>query len=206
MDIVDREDLEERMESAEIPKRYTGCRFENFDTYSPKLARNVAILKKLSSEKRGVVIFGPVGCGKTHLGTAMLVSFILAGARCGFTGAADYVHRVQGAYGNAKEIATDIIGDRNVILLDDLGSERGTETARASLLYLVDQLYCAKKRIIVTSNFSAKDLYGFEPRLASRLGEMSAFVELDGEDFRLRNAAQRQKADRCKVIPAKTVN
>jgi DNA replication protein DnaC len=203
---METEELAEQIEWAEIPKRYCGCRFENFDAYTPKLARNVAILRQLSSERRGVVIFGPVGCGKTHLAVALLVSFILAGARCAFTGAADFVHRVQGAYGNAKEVARDVIDDHHVILLDDLGAERCTESARASLLYLVDQLYCAKKRIIVTSNFSAKDLYAFEPRLASRLGEMSAFIELDGEDYRLRNAAQRQKADRCKLTPAKTVN
>jgi DNA replication protein DnaC len=204
--MIDREELTERLEWAQIPKRYRECRFENFDGYTQKLARNVTILRQLSAERRGVVIFGPVGCGKTHLAVASLVSFILAGARCAFTGAADFVHRVQGAFGNAKEITSEVIGDHQVLLLDDIGSERATETARASLLYLVDQLYCAKKRIIVTSNFTAKDLYSFEPRLASRLGEMSAFVELDGEDYRLRNAAQRTKADRCKVVPAKTVN
>jgi DNA replication protein DnaC len=203
---METEEIADRLEWSEIPKRYRGCRFENFDAYTPKLYRNVAILRQFSSERRGVVIFGPVGCGKTHLAVASLVSFIAAGARCIFTGAADFVHRVQGAYGNAKEVTSEVIDDQNVILLDDLGAERGTETARASLLYLVDRVYCEKKRIIVTSNFSAKELYGFEPRLASRLGEMSAFVELDGEDYRLRNAAQRQKADRCKVIPAKTVN
>src|ERR1700723_4468537 len=145
------EELVEWIESADIPKRYRGCRFENFDRYTQKLARAVAILRQLCSEQRGVVIFGPVGCGKTHLAVAHLVSFLEAGARCGFVGAADYVHRVQGAYGNAKEVTTELIGDRHVILLDDLGAERGTETARASLLYLVDQLYCARKRIIVTS-------------------------------------------------------
>jgi DNA replication protein DnaC len=203
---METEELAERIEWSEIPKRYRGCRFENFDAYTPKLARNAAILRQFSSERRGVVIFGPVGCGKTHLAVASLVSFILSGARCGFTGAADFVYRVQGAFGNAKEITSEVVGDHQVILLDDVGSERATETARASLLYLVDQLYGAKKRIIVTSNFTAKDLYSFEPRLASRLGEMSAFVELDAEDYRLRNAAQRQKADRCKVTPAKTVN
>lgn len=203
---MENEELTERIEWSEIPKRYRGCRFENFDAYTPKLFRNVAILRQFSSERRGVVIFGPVGCGKTHLAVASLVSFIAAGARCGFTAAADFVHRVQGAYGNAKEVTREVIDDQNVILLDDVGAERGTESARASLLYLVDQVYCAKKRIIVTSNLTAKDLYGFEPRLASRLGEMSAFVELDGEDYRLRNAAQRQKADRCKITPEKTVN
>jgi DNA replication protein DnaC len=203
---MDSNELAEWIECAGIPKRYRGCGFENFDGYTQKLARNVTILRQLSSERRGVVIFGPVGCGKTHLAVASLVAFIVAGARCCFVGTSDYVHRVQGAYGNAKEVTTELIGDRNVLLLDDLGAERGTEIARASLLYLVDQLYCAKKRIIVTSNFTAKDLYSFEPRLASRLGEMSSFVELDGEDYRLRNAAQRQKADRCRLTPAKTVN
>src|SRR5580704_19335212 len=139
---METEEIADRLEWSEIPKRYRGCRFENFDAYTPKLFRNVAILRQFSSERRGVVIFGPVGCGKTHLAVASLVSFIAAGARCIFTGAADFVHRVQGAYGNAKEVTSEVIDDQNVILLDDLGAERGTETARASLLYLVDRVYC----------------------------------------------------------------
>ncbi len=202
---MDKEELAERIESADVPLRYRHCRFENFDAYNQKLARKVALLAQLASERRGAFIFGPVGAGKTHLATGMLASFILAGATCRFIGASDFVHRVQSAFGNAREVVGELL-DCHCVLIDDLGAERATEASRSSLIYLVDQLYAARKRIIVTSNQVPQDVHAFEPRIMSRLSEVCGLVELGADDYRIRTAEARQKAEHCKVAMPKTVN
>jgi DNA replication protein DnaC len=84
--------------------------------------------------------------------------------------------------------------DHQVILIDDLGSERGTEAARAAMFYLIDQLYGARKRLIVTSNQLPKDIHAFESRIMSRLTEVCTLVEVAADDYRIRSATQRLKA------------
>lgn len=202
---LEQDELAERLEWAEVPPRYRSCRFENFNAYNAKLARKMDIVKKLVSERRGMFLFGPVGSGKTHLAISALAEYIIAGARCKFLGAADFVCGVQGAYGNPKEIVRELL-DYRVVLIDDLGAERATESSRAALLYLVDQLYGARKKFIVTSNQTPAEIHAFEPRIMSRLTEICTLVELAADDYRIRSAAQRLKAERISQEMSKTVN
>jgi DNA replication protein DnaC len=204
--MIDREELIERLEWAEVPKRYRDCRFSTFDAYTPKLARKLIVLEQLSTERSGMFIFGPVGSGKTHLAVAALAAYTLIGAHCKFVGAADFVNSVQLAYGNPKEIVEELLREYNCILIDDLGAERANEASRSALVYLVDQLYSARKKIIVTSNLVPKDIYSFEPRIMSRLTEVCALVELDASDYRVRTAEHRQKLIQSRNATAETVN
>jgi DNA replication protein DnaC len=204
--MIDPDELAERLEWAEVPKRYRYCRFSTFDAYTAKLARKLAVLEQLSTERRGMLIFGSVGSGKTHLGVAALAAYTLIGAHCKFVGAADFVNSVQLAYGNPKEIVEELLRENNCILIDDLGAERANEASRSALAYLVDQLYGARKKIIVTSNLVPKDVYTFEPRIMSRLTEVCALVELDASDYRIRTATQRQKLTQTRSAASETVN
>jgi DNA replication protein DnaC len=110
-----------------------------------------------------------------------------------FVSASDFVHTIQSAFGNPKQTVSELL-EHQVILIDDLGSERGTEAARAAIFYLVDQLYGARKRLIVTSNQLPKDIHAFEPRIMSRLTEVCTLVEIAADDYRIRSASQRLKA------------
>lgn len=203
--IYDADELAERIEWAEVPPRYRSCRFDNFDAYNAKLARKIEIVKKLVSERRGMFLFGPVGAGKTHVGVSALATYIGIGARCRFVGAANFVCSVQGAFSNPQEIVRELL-EYDCLLIDDLGAERSTEAARAALLFLVDQFYAARKRLIITSNQSPAEIHAFEPRIMSRLTEICTLVELAAEDHRIRSAAQRLKAGRISQELSKTVN
>jgi DNA replication protein DnaC len=204
--MIDPEELTERLEWAEVPKRYRECRFSTFDAYTAKLARKLTVLEQLSTERRGMFIFGPVGSGKTHLAVAALAAYTLIGAHCKFLGAADFVNSVQLAYGNPKEIVAELVREYNCILIDDLGAQRANEASRSALMYLVGQIYDARKKVIVTSNLVPKDIYAFEPRIMSRLTEVCALVELDASDYRIRTAQHRQKLVQSSNAVAETVN
>jgi DNA replication protein DnaC len=204
--MIEAEELAERLEWAEVPKRYRDCRFSTFDAYTPKLARKVTVLEQLVGERRGMFIFGPVGSGKTHVAVSALAAYTLLGAHCKFIGAADFVNSVQLAYGNPKEIVEEFLREYNCILIDDLGAERATEASRSALIYLVDQLYSARKKVIVTSNMIPKDVLAFEPRIMSRLIEMCALVELAADDYRIRTASHRLKLVQTKSESSRIVN
>jgi DNA replication protein DnaC len=188
-----------------VPKRYQGCRFSTFDAYTKTLIQKVAAIQKLIADRRSVFLFGAPGVGKTHLAVSALAEFIKLGVDYKFVGCTDYVYTVQAAFGNPKDIVRELV-DNNVVLIDDLASEKATESARSSLLFLIDQIYSRRKIVIVTSNESPKQIHAFEPRIASRLSEMCGFVELVAEDFRIRAAGQRQKLVQPRTGVTETVN
>lgn len=134
---------------------------------------------------------------------AAMAKWVAGGARGYFVGALDYVLRVQESYGNPREIVSDLLDDVQFVAIDDLGSERDNETARIALFHLIDRAYSERKRIIATSNLTPVELDQFEPRLMSRLTD--TLIEMKADDYRLRIAARRQKADTEKPLPS-TVN
>lgn len=202
--LLDDSEVAERVEWS-VPKRYWSCRFSTFDAYTKTLIQKVAAIQKLIADRRGVFLFGAPGVGKTHLAISALTEYIRMGATYQFIGATDYVHTVQAAFGNPKEIVRELV-DSNVVVIDDLGAEKGTEAARSSLFYLTDQLYSRGRRVIVTSNQTPKEIHAFEPRIMSRLSEMCGLVELVAEDFRIRSAGQRQKLSQTRSATSETVN
>jgi len=202
--LLDDREIAKRIEWS-VPKRYHRCRFSSFDAYTKTLIQKVASIQKLIGDRRSVFLFGAPGVGKTHLAVSALAEFIKLGADYKFVGCTDYVYTVQDAFGNPKDIVRELV-ENDIVLIDDLASEKATESARSSLLFLVDQIYSRRKIAIVTSNESPKQIHAFEPRIASRLSEMCGFVELVADDFRIRTAGQRQKLVQSRNTATEAVN
>lgn len=190
------QELTERLGWSHCPKRYLGCRFDNFNGYSSELADRLEIVRRAADKGKSAILFGPVGCGKTHLAVAMMASWVARGLYGRFIGAAEFAYRVQAAYGNAVTVVSELLDEEHdhFVLLDDLGAEKSTENARAALLYLVDHVYRSKLRIIVTSNMTPAQLSQYEPRLASRLAEIGLLVSIKGRDYRVTTSVRTKAA------------
>jgi DNA replication protein DnaC len=178
-----------------VPGRYLNCRFENFEAYDQALETRLNLVQRVGADRRSALLFGKPGVGKTHLAVATMAEWISRGARGYFVGALEYTLCVQAAFGNPKEIVSDLLDDAQFLVLDDLGAERTNETARVALLHLIDTAYSARKRIVVTSNLTPGELNRFEPRIVSRLTEMGSLIGIKADDYRVRTAAERQKAE-----------
>lgn len=190
-----------RLSSANIPKRYQHCTIANFAAYNESLQKAAEQARRLAEEfpvvSRGLFLEGQPGVGKTHLAASVLKRVIeRTGARGLFWDTRDLLRVVRNTY-DAATRATEMdilrpVMTADLLVLDDLGSEKPSEWVEETLNLIVNTRYNERKVTIFTSNF--KDipddtdpnalLFRIGYRMRSRLHEMCDFWVLDGADYR----------------------
>ena len=194
------------LDEARVPPRYRRCDLETFVTYpNEKLLGAVRLARKFTDEfpaiPKGLCLIGPPGIGKTHLAVAVLRRVILTrGARGLFYDTRDLLRVIRSTYNPLVRTAEmDVLRpvmEADLLVLDDLGSEKTSEWVEETMNLIVNTRYNERRHTIFTSNyddtpddadnespdFSLKERIGF--RIHSRLHEMCDFLEFDGADFR----------------------
>jgi DNA replication protein DnaC len=198
------------LEQARVPPRYRRCELDTFVTYpNEKLLGAVKQAQRFADEfpatPRGLCLIGPPGIGKTHLAVAVLRRVIVTkGARGLFYDTRDLLRVIRSTYNPLVRTAEmDILRpvmDADLLVLDDLGSEKTSEWVEETMNLIVNTRYNERRHTIFTSNyddmpddgdpqnvsdsrdFTLKERIGF--RIHSRLHEMCEFLEFDGADFR----------------------
>ncbi len=79
------------------------------------------------------------------------------------------------------------IAESELLVLDDLGKERGTDWSRSTLGAVINERYNRSRPTVITSNYSASLAEHVGARIDSRISEMCVEVRLAAEDYRKRD-------------------
>jgi DNA replication protein DnaC len=173
----------------EMDRRLTRARVE-----LPPRWRTVAPAE--AAPDGSLFLHGTLGTGKTHraVGLALAAAVLpdlqrlprwcstplwLAETRSSFNGgqpARDHRH----------------FTDTGLLIIDDLGVEKGSEWAQESIYCLIEAVYERETLCIITSNLSLSELsQRLGARISSRIAEMCAIEKMVGPDRRVEMARAR---------------
>lgn len=144
-------------------------------------------------EVKNMVFAGSTGLGKTFLANCIMNYLTDRGVSCLYTSASSlFKPFAPGYYGddNAAEKA-DFIMTCELLVIDDLGSEKQTDTRYSELLDILNERAARKVshrcKTIITTNLSPNDIYSYYgERVASRILGEYALLKFAGEDIRLK--------------------
>ena len=138
--------------------------------------------------ERGLYLSGNVGTGKTHVAVGHAkATGLLRGSTPMWCSTPLWLAETRASYngGEAAKDYRDFIRTR-LLVIDDLGVEKGSEWAQESIYCLIEAAYESETLCIITSNLSLSDLSRrLGARIASRIAEMCDIRRMDGGDRRV---------------------
>lgn len=204
------------LEAARIPRRYRHCELSNFEhegpfrSLAPAHMAALRFVHEFPLENAGLLLTGPIGCGKTHLAVGIAKELILQkSTACLFYDYRELLKEIQNSY-NASVQVTEMdvlrpVFESEVLVLDELGAAKPTEWVWDTVSHILNTRYNDKRTTIITTNYKDLAPAGSAPetqtsraareetlgdrigeRMRSRLHEMCRVITLDGTDFRLK--------------------
>lgn len=157
---------------------------EKISTVAKKYVDN---FEEMNKNGKGLLLFGNVGTGKTFISACIANALIEQGHPCLVTNFARLTNKISGMY-EGKQDYLDSLNNYDLLVIDDLASERDTEFMGEIVQTIIDARYRAKKPLIVTTNLTAEELKNpaevRKQRIYSRLFEMCIPIEVKGKDRR----------------------
>lgn len=197
----------------ELPKMGSGCsqlntrfRFENFvagggNEYACAAARALAQGRNLFASS--LYLVSPTGLGKSHL-TQAVGHYVLGddtGCRVTYLTAEDFANQMISAL---RKKSMDQFKDRfrkccDVLLMEDMPFLAGKDKTQEELVFTLDALINAGKRVIFTGHTPPAQIKGLAVRLQSRL-DSSITVPIDPPDHRTRVKILQREARALGVV------
>ena len=157
---------------------------EKISTIAQRYVDNFAEMKE---RRKGLLFYGSVGTGKTFISACIANALIEKGYPCLVTNFARLTNTLSGMY-EGKQSYIDGLNKFELIVIDDLGSERETEYMGEIVQNIIDSRYRSGLPLIITTNLTADELKHpveiRKQRIYSRLFEMCVPIEVKGRDRR----------------------
>jgi DNA replication protein DnaC len=172
-----------------VPRKYQNCSFDTFEG-NDKLVDALRTLTETGFD--GIVLTGNTGCGKTHLAVSLMKALVdKENIFCSvFTTAPELLLRLRESFRESAMETEDMIirayTNSQLLVLDDLGSEKTSEYTITSLYIILDRRDREMMSTIVTTNLSLREI---EEKLGARIASrLSAWrnIKINMPDYRKR--------------------
>lgn len=148
------------------------------------------------SDNMGLVLWGDVGTGKTFFAACIANALVEQNVSVKMTNFSAILNDLFAESDKNKYL--DRLNDHGLLIIDDLGIERGTEYALEQVYNVIDTRYKSGRPLIVTTNLTLDELKAPadipHKRIYDRVLGMCVPVMFNGVNFRKEEAAAKMEA------------
>lgn len=147
---------------------------------------------KMLESNQGLLLYGEKGTGKTFA-AACIANYLLSyGVPVVMT---SFVRLLEQSFREDEDDTMQRLNRAKLLIIDDLGAERGTDYALERVYAIIDNRYRANLPMILTTNLSPGEMKNINDiryeRIYDRIFEICYPVQFAGASFRRREAVRR---------------
>lgn len=166
--------------------------FENDDNANELISsvarKYVEHFSPMKERGKGLLLYGGVGTGKTYIAACIANALVDDEVSCRMTNFSRLANEWMARDFEEKQRFLNSLNSYDLLVIDDLGSERSTEFMNEVVYSVIDARHKSRRPMIVTTNLSGDNLKHpadlHSERIFSRLFEMCIPVEVKGQDRR----------------------
>lgn len=170
--------------------------FANDKGYNPEIQKAhdyVAHWEEMKAKSLGLLLWGDVGTGKSFFAGCIANALLEKGIPVLMTNFSRILNTLTGMYSDDRNQFIDSLNKYSLLIIDDLGIERGTEFSLEQVFNVIDSRYRSKKPMIVTTNLTLDKLKHpgdlAHARIYDRILECCVPLKINNQNIRELNAA-----------------